>query len=430
MLNSQKIKFLLTSNIYRYNSWRNDDNILISRLANHKTINNQNLIFDTYNDFQKENLQSIIKNNTSNKVRKSLNYKQEFFFNYTPGFLRKYHDSISYFEGSPSYDIYENALYLPQYKCLYLLDNNNDQNQIVMLKLDRELRQETKETKEKQTSEIKKIVKQNLTNIGRVNQTVIYGGHVFLNHYGHFLTEGFSRLWYSLLLESQQYPILVDFPLPSEIRKKKTYIDIFYEALSIDTKRFTSILQATIFKKIIVPSQSMGLSYKGAYEVHKLMPENVAYKLIEENLVTTSQPLYLSRTKLKESASNRSIVNELKIENNLREAGCCIVYPETKTLKEQINLINKHETIIAISGSSLHTVLFNLSKNKKVVCLSDVNIINRALVYTDYMKNIESFYIGSLKYSAQDKKNSKNKNAIITCDVAITMDALKDIGIV
>lgn len=410
-LDKSQIKFWLSSNNYKY-QLKHNNGTLISQLETPNSLNEKNFAYTQFDDFEHPEQQNILTNLNKQKTPKKINYKTDHFLNYDTNFLDNLSNGIKYFEGIPDWAVYQDVIYLPAYKSLYLLN----EDKVISLELNRKLRNIAPEEQRRINTKVKKFAQKSLNKIQKIKNPLIYGGEIFINHYGHFLTEAFSRLWYSLSLEQQDYPILVDIPSPSQIRSKKTYLDIFYENLSLDSNRYISLLQPVFLKQLIVPGQTMGLAKNGGYEVHKLIPENVAAKLINKNRKTTSQPLYLSRTRLQKSASNRNIFNEIELENQLREAGCAIVYPETKTLTEQINLINQHETIIAISGSALHNVLFDLSNNKKVICLSGKKHINRALVYIDEMKNIESFYIGCLDSQ--------------TLDLDTTIDCLKSLGIV
>jgi len=420
-IDQEQLKYWISLFLYKQN-YNNNDDILIGKLETHETINNRPWGgYNKYYEFEDEYIKKIL--TTRNKKPESIQYNVNNFFNFDSHYLAEYFEQLKYFKCSPDYAVYYNAIYMPAYECLYLAD----EDEIIFLEIQFKLRQKTAEEKTRIKQAIKKKIKNNLKKLERIKIPLIYGGELFIKEYGHFLTEAFCRLWYSLPLENQEYSILIDITSPSQIRKNKNFIDIFYEQLSLDKNRFICLLNPVIIEQIIVPNQTMGLRREGGYESHKFIPENVAARVVEQNLKTTSQPLYLSRTKLKKSDSERYFKNEIDLENRLKELGCAIVYPETKSLIEQIQLINRHEIIIGITGSAMHNVLFDISKKPVVLNLTHTSI-NLAQVYIDNMKQADAYYISCLESVNHRDKNSQK--SLFNIDLDIALQSLKTIGII
>lgn len=145
--------------------------------------------------------------------------------------------------------------------------------------------------------------------------------------------------------------------------------------------------------------------------------------MLQESQQRTSQPLYLSRTKLHKK--NRLVANELELENKLREKGFLICYPETLTLKEQINLINKHEVIVGTRGSALHSILFDISPVRNIVSFAGKKAPCRNQLIIDNVKSVNSVYIGALGKDPNCSKAQRwSQNLILDLDIAL--DGLKE----
>ena len=394
-----------------------DAGLIISRPGSPSILNKEDFKYNYYNEFEHK---FKIRENMEKKPVKKWGGAPSSFYNYEASFLDSLSSNFdcSYSEALPQANCYENAIYFPHEKMLYLPDEM-DEKKILAL----ENFPEERYPKDKII--VKNILKKVNRNYEEVKTTVIYGGNIFLNHYGHFLIDGVSRLWYAL--KEQNYPIIID--LPRGIRNKKTHIDYFYEALNIDSRRFISFLKPVKFKKIIVPERSIELGGSNAYEIHKLIPENVAKNIVSEMIKPTDQPLYLSRAKLPED--RRLILNERDVEDKLRDKGYAVIYPEELSLVEQIRLINRHNVVIGPGGSALHNILFNLPSNKQLIYLGDTDWLCMRTLYIDAMKSIRSVYIACLsrpEIKTNKKKESAGRDRRV-CDTNTLTEVLKKIDL-
>ena len=160
------------------------------------------------------------------------------------------------------------------------------------------------------------------------------------------------------------------------------------------------------------------------FEVHGLLPENVAKRVLEPRQQRTSQPLYFSRRNLKQT--RRIIVNEDKLERELDEKGFAICFPEELSLKEQINLINKHEVIMGMQGAALHSILFDISPKRNIVCFGNQGGFCTNYSIIDAIKSVKSVYISALEKDA-NIFNLGKQNRILDLDIAL--DGLRDLGL-
>ena len=198
-----------------------------------------------------------------------------------------------------------------------------------------------------------------------------------------------------------------------------------FEKKHLDIRRFISFNYPVLLKEVIVPYPSFTPQRQG-FEVHKLIPENLAKNLLQKRQQRTSQPLYLSRTKLKRK--KRLIVNECKLERELREKGFSICNPEKLSLKEQVHLFNKHEVIIGTQGSALHGILFDVSPVRNTVCLGRKKAPHSNQLIIDAIKSVNSIYIGALEEDPNcSKTKGWTKNQVLDLDIAL--DGLRELGL-
>jgi hypothetical protein len=171
------------------------------------------------------------------------------------------------------------------------------------------------------------------------------------DHWGHFLTEGISRLW--ALVE---YPELATtggfFFSTSPVHDN---IVDFVRSLGPNI-RFGEYKanRSFRFRKVFVPRASF--SNRGeAYSVHR----KAAWALIdlhtrENRSEVSDQPVFLSRSKLGDS---RDIQNQAELEKALARLGFLIVYPEELDLVAQIRLFNQYRHFSGCWGSAFHSAI-------------------------------------------------------------------------
>jgi Glycosyltransferase 61 len=332
------------------------------------------------------------------------------YYNFDPSIVESSSTSIRFFEGSPIFEskTFYDVIYIPQFRCLYLSDGS-----LIDYSCRPCFNLPPKEVPHKITPP---------KNLKKVNQTFIYGGHFIHNHYGHFLTECLSRLWYAV--KDEEHPILCSEEQRFSINK--SFVDIFMNSINIDKERFISLRKPICFREITIPYPSFMFRREG-FSVHKLLPESVAQTILPTKLNKTMQPLYISRAKFISNNSSRSIENEKILEEKLRDKNFAIAYPEQLSLEEQIYLINKHEVIVGVCGSALHNILFDISNKINLICFADKDRIHPNFLLIDAIKQSNSIYISTLKRDNNEGKPEYRQNRVIDLNSAIS--GLKESGL-
>ena len=166
-------------------------------------------------------------------------------------------------------------------------------------------------------------------------ETVVYGGLVF-NHFGHFLLECLSRMWW--FIENPRCTHKYVFVSPEG---QPDNIDLleFYEILGLPKNRIKIIRKPTRFNKIIVPEQTTFI-----HSGYKPIAATVYDVLRNSVKPAKHKKVYFTRSKLWRTDA----VNEAYFENFFRAKGYTIVAPETLTLREQIAIMAGAEEFACI----------------------------------------------------------------------------------
>jgi capsular polysaccharide biosynthesis protein len=338
------------------------------------------------------------------------------FYGYSDSFLGILQDSFQTFLGTPDDQktiVFENVLYSPKERCLYDAEGKRISSSC-------NFRQKGRTVNASRSEERIEVPKK----LRKVSGTAIYVGYFQIYHYGLFMTESISRLWY--LAKNLEHPVLVQ-GIDNRLALRQNYIDFFFKIAGLDNERLSHFSTPTLIEKVIVPYPSVSLECE-IFDAQKLVPEAIANNYLQERKVSrTSQPLYISRKKM--PSHKRLIYNENELEQMLADRGCAIVDTQELPLGEQIALINKHDTIISTMGSALHNILFNVTGEKNIVCLGYDDYINPNFLMYDAIKKVNATYIAGLQRDPGCNKKGSFDNQNRFMNLSLTLSALKDINL-
>jgi len=346
------------------------------------------------------------------------------FLNYEESIITKSFERVRYIEGSPINDTqtFKNVLYIPEYRSFYLLSDGSRIKTFKQPKLSPGVKKSQEfESLANQPLEISKIKK--------INQKFMFGGEI-TNHFGHFFCDSIAHLWY--LAKGEKLGIITtgwfgrNLKSVAKFNPEVNFVDEFMRSLYLFNDQFIHPTKPVILEEIVIPYPSSSIGRREIFEVHKLIPELVAQRLLPKQIQTTDQPIYFSRTRLRHS--NRRILNEDKLEKILLENNFTIVYPETLTLKEQIFLVNKHKFIVGTWGSAFHTILFSLSDQKNIVSISDKDLLISDFFLIDALKSVNSTYIAGIM--AVDNQSSNTILGDKYLDMDVVLAGLKSLNLI
>ena len=178
------------------------------------------------------------------------------------------------------------------------------------------------------------------------DESVIFGG-VLIGHFGHFILESMSRLWY--VFENPNDNRSIIFIIAEGERK---WFNDFFNLLGI-SNRIKFISKVTQFSHITIPEESVHSwsSYSSKY----FIPYQKICSNIHKDSTNTPKKVYLTHRQYKGPVA---IVGEEIFEKFYKNLGFEIVAPEKLSIKEQISLIANAEEIACSMGSLAHFVMF------------------------------------------------------------------------
>lgn len=179
-----------------------------------------------------------------------------------------------------------------------------------------------------------------------IEETVVYGGPIF-KHFGHFIVESLSRMWW--LLENLDCGYKFVFIAPDyETLSELPYID-YLLLLGLKREEIHFLKEPTHYSTIIVPDQTIYI-YSGFYDKAVSV-----YNAIRDSVIPSPyEKIYLTRTKHK----RKDCVNEKYFENYYRSLGYEIIAPEHLSIEEQVSIMAGAKKVVCISGSLHHQILF------------------------------------------------------------------------
>jgi hypothetical protein len=220
--------------------------------------------------------------------------------------------------------------------------------------------------------------------------TYIYLGPLH-RHFGHFVTESMTRIWYSLLADTPDLKLVV-LPEIDSVEERENFSFDNLQAWQQDVFRYFGIehlhfvRSTSIFENLIVPQQGGILFSEFHSETYLDILAAHSGKAIEAT--RTGAKVYYLRP---QDLPYGKIAGDEYIGNFLSQFGYRAVYPETLSGAEQIQLAATATKVISSQGSALHS--FNLLGRSE----ADVLVLQRttASALKDFINTLKP-YVGSV----------------------------------
>ncbi len=230
-------------------------------------------------------------------------------------------------------------------------------------------------------------------------------------HFGHFLVQTLSRLWFLHESEITQFDHIVLLPLNDHI---PAFVYELFDILGV-ADRIISVNRLVQLEFVYLPAPALeypSLVYQAINRVQHLF--------ISRNKINYSkQALFLSRTQLT-PGHHRVIIGEHRLEQCLREEGFQIFYPEQHSIEEQIHTLAIHKTIIGFAGSALHTLIL-AGGQKNIIAYSArpipnvFKLIDKALCnHALYLNAARHNQTGCVNYPVGFKPQWINADSVLT----------------
>lgn len=197
------------------------------------------------------------------------------------------------------------------------------------------------------------------------DEDVIFGG-TLQGHFGHFMFECFSRLWY--VIQNSELKSKILFVVAGW--KYESWFDDFFRLMGIDKDRIIYVDKPTQCRSVTVPAQS---EYNAWISVKYTKEFLLPYLAIKSNVTPgTKKKLYLTRTKFDAKGTYKKqghCFNEEYFEDFFTAHGFDVVSMEKLSVEEQISLIMGADEIAATLGSLTHWAIFS-KPNAKFIMLN------------------------------------------------------------
>ena len=175
------------------------------------------------------------------------------------------------------------------------------------------------------------------------DETVVYCGYL-VNHWGHFLIEGVTRLWYFLENDPtvDKYVFFLD---ENEQREIKGNYREFLELLKIWDK-LEIINRPTAYREVIVPE--LGIQMRTAYTPKMLdVFDAVAANVVVDPAWDSPEKIYFSRSQFQKGKQFEFGFDAL--DNFFEKNGYTILYPEKVPLSRMIHYIRSCQVVATLS---------------------------------------------------------------------------------
>ena len=218
------------------------------------------------------------------------------------------------------------------------------------------------------------------------DKKVVYCGYL-VNHWGHFLIEAVTRLWY-FLEGNESVDKYVFFVDEGENRVVKGNYLEFFQLLKIWDK-IEIINKPTTYREVIVPE--LGLKCREQYSP-KLVKvfDAVAENVVAEPGWETPEKIYYSRSQLAKGQPFE--FGFAMLDDFFEKNGYKILYPEKVPLGRMIHYVRHADTVCSLSGSLPHNMLFG-NNGQKLVIVERLVISDDNQTDVNRMRELDVTYI-------------------------------------
>ena len=216
-----------------------------------------------------------------------------------------------------------------------------------------------------------------------VDETVVFIG-ALPKHYGHYILEGLSRLWFFLESQNLKYKCVYISDTGDD------YFDDFLRLFGMPMERVVRIERPTIFKDVIVPEQSIRLHDYYCKE----------YKQTIDQIMLAIQPVTNGKVYFsKRERKNDRAIGEAPIESVLANNGYAVYFPENMSVVETLSVLKGCGAFLATSGTNIHNSIF-LRDGATSICLNRSAHFHPIQIMIDRMKSLNSIYVDAFVFGS------------------------------
>ena len=220
------------------------------------------------------------------------------------------------------------------------------------------------------------------------DKEVVFLGYMH-DHWGHFLVDFSTRLWYVLQAPPEtEYICTVDLHGDGQLHPN---ILRFLELLGLNRNNLTFVNEVTQYRKVLIP--------ECAYQTNSYCSDEYlkVFDAIAER-ISRHAPVYdhVYFTRCRYGKAAQKELGEKEIEKCFRDNGYRIVSPEQCSLDELVWIIRNAGTIAGVNGSVTHNMLF-ARNGQTLYILNKTYIKNVVQCDVNLLRHLRVSYVDSFK---------------------------------
>ena len=220
------------------------------------------------------------------------------------------------------------------------------------------------------------------------NETIIFGG-ILICHFGHFLTDCLTRMWYVIQNPELDHKVVFVMLKTSKLQALEGWVYEMLNLMGLTADRIVILDKPTQFKSVIVPDQSARIKFDFTKEF--LDPfRHVTSRIRPSN----EKKIFLTRGRNLKSAIR--LCNQEYFEAFFKERGYTLIAPETLPLVDQISLVSGAEEVVTFLGTLAHWSLFSRAGVKWTFLTRVDNVESRQCLINE-ATGIDWYFVSAAK---------------------------------
>ncbi|MCQ2317762.1 MAG: glycosyltransferase family 61 protein [Bacteroidales bacterium] len=217
----------------------------------------------------------------------------------------------------------------------------------------------------------------------KVDQDIIFIGHISSVCWGHTITDSIGRLWWIVTEIKKKYNHLPIYYI-SETHLDGNYLE-FIKLIGIPLTQFYRISKITLFRSVYIPDTCFD-NHRISLRYTKEYVSLIDHICRQGSNIFSPRKIFLMReNSLRQICSSR-------LSQIIIDSGYHLIFPEKLSVPDQISLFQNAESIVSEESSLSHNFIF-CREGTKVVILRKVNTVNIYQALINQLRHLDVVYI-------------------------------------
>jgi hypothetical protein len=230
----------------------------------------------------------------------------------------------------------------------------------------------------------------------RISGNTLYLGN-FMNHYGHFITESLSRMWYLFEnLESVTFDNYAYFPFIFDDARAviSPFHQHFLELFRIPPEKLLFLSKPVVFEQVVIPQQ--------LWVVNKFCYARLRFLYAALRSHHEKRPgfdrIFLSRS----TPRPDRFENISEVENLFASFGFKVLYPQRMEIRQQLDAYANCKIMAGFSGTALHNCIF-ASESTFLIEVCDMRCPNAPVPMQMICNDLAQISATHIRYTRSEK---------------------------